>query len=135
MGAWPQFDLKIRGARAPRTPTSLYPPLLFIFECFRPTYTCTCFLLRFSHKGERETRVTRELLGRSARHQGKVKSESHPFSHSRLPFTHKFSSRERLLGTRPAVHVVQTRLRRFSAVEKHIDENFSCARFNKDIAK
>ena len=42
--------------------------------------------------------------------------------------------RERRLGTRPAVHVLQTRLRRFSPGEKHVDKNFSCASFNKDIA-
>ena len=45
------------------------------------------------------------------------------------------SSRERRLGTRPAVHVLQTTLRRFSPGEKHVDKNFSCAGFNKDIAK
>ena len=44
------------------------------------------------------------------------------------------SSRERRLGTRPAVHVLQTRLRRFPPGEKHVDKNFSCASFNKDIA-
>ena len=44
------------------------------------------------------------------------------------------SSRERRLGRRPAVHVLQTRLRRFSPGEKHVDKNFSCASFNKDIA-
>ena len=44
------------------------------------------------------------------------------------------SSRERRLGTRPAVHVLQTRLRRFSPGEKHVDKNFSCASFDKDIA-
>lgn len=42
--------------------------------------------------------------------------------------------RERRLGTRPAVHVLQTRLRRFSPGEKHVDKNFSCASLNKDIA-
>ena len=46
----------------------------------------------------------------------------------------RLSSRERRLGTRPAVHVLQTRLRRFSPGEKHVDKNFSCASFNKDIA-
>ena len=44
------------------------------------------------------------------------------------------SSRQRHLGKRPAVHVLQTRLRRFSPREKHVDKNFSCASFNKDIA-
>ena len=44
-------------------------------------------------------------------------------------------SREKRLDTRPAVNVLQTRLRRFSPGEKHVDKNFSCASFNKDIAK
>ena len=44
------------------------------------------------------------------------------------------SSRQRHLGKRPAVHLLQTRLRRFSPREKHVDKNFSCASFNKDIA-